>query len=160
MTPSRYLGVALALVALALPAGAAGAEPTLGGRLSPVPMTYEVDPRLNITNLSTVPVRASLEIEGPGWVLEADAFALAVGERRTIAVVAAGQDDAVLSVVLTPELPTGGADANVLVLQGKLRHAGPWEGVPVLPLGAILAALGFLGALWAVRRRLRVTVPA
>lgn len=153
MTPTRYVGVALALAVLAFPVGAAGAEPpTLGGRLSPVPMTFEVDPRINVTNLSTVPVNASLEIEGPGWVLEADTFALEPNERRTVAVVTAGEDDAALSVVLTPVLPAGGTDANVLVLQGRLRHAGPWENLPVAPV-AIVGLLAGLAVLWAVRRR-------
>ena len=109
MTPARYAGVVLTLAVLAFPAGAAGAEPpTLGGRLSPVPMTFEVDPRLNVTNLSTVAVNASLGIEGPGWVLEADTFALEPNERRTLAVVTAGEDDATVSVVLTPVLRPAG----------------------------------------------------
>jgi hypothetical protein len=151
---ARAALLALALLAVSLSA-ASGAGPTLGGRLSPVPLVYEHDQAVNVTSLATIPVTVSLSVDGAGWQLAADRLTLQPGERQSVAVTAAGNDPATLSVRFLPVDPVTGSETSALVLQGTLRHATLLESVPwllVLLLALLAFLVGFRLLQWARRR--------
>jgi hypothetical protein len=128
------------------------AAPELGGRLSPVPLVYERQPWVQLTNLSTMAVVATIETEG-GWTVETDRLTLDPGERQRVAVVTAGPEDAVLRAHLAPAEALTGPDVNALVLETIARHERPWEAVD----GPwwLLLLLPALVAVWAALRRHR-----
>jgi hypothetical protein len=126
------------------------AAPALGGRLSPVPLVYERQPWVQVTNLSTMPVAVTLEALD-GWTLAESELQLAVGEVYRVDVTAAGPDDATIRATIVPREALTAPDVNALVLETTARHERPWEAVdvpwwPFLLLTALVAS-------WAVLRR-------
>lgn len=145
------LRVAAALVLLLLTAyPVTAADPTLGARLSPVEIVYERGEALDVTNLSSVPVTVRLEADN-GWTLGASVLTLAVNERASVPVTAAGEGPAVIRATLTPAQPIAGTDVNALVLETHARHTSPWEGIPPV-LWLVLAVVPVWAVLWRVRR--------
>lgn len=145
--------VVLGILAAASPVAASDA-PTLGGRLSPFPLVWERDAHVvNVTNLSTIPVRVTLEATD-GWMIDAGGFTLAVGELRSVPVTAAGSADGRISARLVPADALPGMEAVGLVLETHARHVTPWDGLP-WPLLALAALAAALVALWGIRRRVR-----
>jgi hypothetical protein len=147
----RRAFVLVLVVMAALPA-VATAAPELGGRLSPVPLVYERQPWVQLTNLSTVPVLVTLEASD-GWSVDEDRLSLDVGETYRVAVLEAGPSDAVIRATIVPAEAVTGPDVNALVLETIARHERPWEAVAV-PWW-LLVLLVALVATVAVLRRLR-----
>ncbi|MBI2776027.1 MAG: hypothetical protein HYX57_01995 [Chloroflexi bacterium] len=142
--------VVLGILAAASPV-AASDSPTLGGRLSPFPLVWERDaPVVNVTNLSTIPVRVTVEADG-GWRVDSASFTLAVNERRSVSITAAGSADGRIRARLDPADAIPGVEAVGLVLETRARHATFVELYPAAP-AALLAAVTIL-LLALVRRK-------
>lgn len=149
---------ALGLLMLLAVMPAAEAAPMLGGRISPSPFVMERDePKINVTNLSTLPVTATVLVDGDGWTLGLTSLELAVNERRSIPITAAGEDRAEVRVRLTPATAQPGVDTATLELVTTLRHHDfIQDDLPrLLPLLALLVALLALAAVYVARRRSR-----
>lgn len=145
------LRVALVLALYAAAAHpVAAAEPTLGARISPVEIVYEHGDDLDVTNLSTIPVVVTLTATD-GWTLGVSTLTLAVQERASVPITAAGSGDAVIRATLTPATLPVGQDAAALVLETRARHTSPLDGLP--PALWLLPALLALAVLWGIRRR-------
>ena len=142
--------VALSLLALAL-SSASAAGPTLGGRLSPVPLVYEQQQAVNVTSLANIPVVVQLSVTGNGWQLAAYSLSLAPGERQSVAVTAAGEDAATISARITPDPPIAGNERARWCC--RARYGTSWlESIPWLDLG-LLGLLAVLVAFRLLRRR-------
>lgn len=152
---AAIVAAAALVVMLAGPETASATPPELGGRLSPVPLIYERQPWVAVTSLATVPVSVTL-VAGDGWVLEVGRFTLAPGERRQVAVTAAGPGEVTIAATLTPTAAPEGHEAVALRLETRARHLYWWEELtvpPPVPIVLLILVMGAIGALLLWRRR-------
>ena len=149
------IGAALVLFMVAAVPIAVAATPTLGARLTPIPVVVEVQPWVEVTNLSTVPVIVELEfIDGnlDGWQLAEESFPLAVDELRRVAVTA-GPETVTIRATLTPQDAPQGTESSVLVLETAARHESLLEAHgDTIGVGLLIAAFLFIVGLAAVLR--------
>lgn len=144
---------AIAAAGASTPVAAAAAEPTLGATFGPTTLVYEREQDVALTNRSTLPVIATITADGAGWAVDSTPMRLAVGQRVTVTVTAAGPAEARIVATLTAETPPPGMDATSLVMTLRARHLLAWETVDwsmLMILGLIVAAVVAL----VVRRRL------
>jgi len=148
----RLIAASIALAALAvLPGAAAGA---FGASLSPATLVFERAQTFHVENRSDFPITASLAIDGRGWQLADTELQMAIGEKRDVAVTAAGSDGAVIRVTVRPAAEVVATDTVAIVLEGRLRHETWLESLnpPAALLGLPLLALAVL-LLYGIARR-------
>jgi len=153
---ARIVRAALVFLALAATPQAAGASQGLGATLSPAPLVWERDEhQLNLTNRSEWPIVATFDVTGDGWSLARYSLPLAVDERSSVAISAAGEGDARIRVTLSPQSVPDAPDRLSLVLETTVRHLTVLEriGTPVLFVIGVLIALLALRAVLARSRR-------
>ena len=165
---ARSLRACLILVALALLASSgwtSAAGPTIGARISPVPLVVERQPWVAVTNLSELRLAVRLEIVGdPGYALAATSFNLDPDERRATNLTAIGPGEATIRAHLSARDTAAGTEAVELVLETRARHETITEvlgrTVPPLAWVGVVALVAVLGLLllaaivfWRRRRR-------